>query len=149
MRIASAALLAALTGAGIGAAAPAAAQGRSDERGEPQRQEIVTHVRTVSELAAVCDPRWGGLPRLEAIAYCQGYLTAAVQYHTLTRPPGGRVRQLFCVPGRGPSVAESGIGFAQWARENPRHANEPALDGFLRWAQERFPCRPSPPRGNR
>ena len=139
MRMATAAILCALAGSGLMAATPALAQDRSERR-DAGRQDIVTHVRTVNELAAMCDPRWGGLARLEAIAYCQGYLTAAGQYHALTRPPGGPMRPLFCVPGRGPSVAQSGVDFSQWARANPRHGNEPALDGFLRWAQERFPC---------
>lgn len=107
---------------------------------------VVSHVATVADLAAVCDPGWGGLPRLEAIAYCQGYLTAAGQYHALTRPAGGRLRPLYCVSQRAPSIAESGLAFAAWARANPRHAREPALDGFLRWAQATYPCRPAAPR---
>jgi hypothetical protein len=109
-------------------------------------EALVDHVRTVADLAAVCDPRWGGVPRLEAIAYCQGFLTAAGQYHALLYPSAGPVRPLFCVPNPGPTIAESGIGFAAWARANPTRANELALDGFLRWAQARFPCpTPTPP----
>ena len=120
-----------------GGAALAQPPGRAD--GPPG----IDHVQTVADLAAVCDPRSGGVPRLEAIAYCQGFLTAAGQYHALTHPRGGRVAPLYCAPSPGPSIAASGLGIAAWARENPRHANEPALDGFIRWAQSRFPC-PSP-----
>ncbi|WP_191085425.1 Rap1a/Tai family immunity protein [Roseococcus microcysteis] len=116
--------------AGLLAAAPATAQPRWE--GNPP-----THVETVRDLARMCDPQRGGVPRLEAIAYCQGYITAAVQFHQLTR----RGAPLFCVPGRGPSIAESGVGFAAWARDNRQYANEPALDGMLRWAQVSFPCR--------
>ncbi|MBR0670583.1 Rap1a/Tai family immunity protein [Neoroseomonas soli] len=105
---------------------------------------IVTHVQTASELAAVCDPAWGSVPRLEAIAYCQGFLTSFGQYHALLYPQGGPARPLFCVPVPGPTVAQSGIAFAAWARENPRFGNEPALDGLLRWAQQNFPCPPAP-----
>jgi hypothetical protein len=104
----------------------------------------VTHVETVRDLAAVCDPQWGGMPRLEAIAYCQGFITAAGQYHTLTHPPGSAIGPLFCLPERRPTIAESGVDFAQWARATPRYAEEPALDGFLRWAQARHPCPPAP-----
>jgi len=114
---------------------------------------VVSHVASVSDLAAVCDPSWSGVPRLEAIAYCQGYLTAAVQYHALTRPGRGRgARPLFCVPAQGPTIAQSGLAFAAWARANPRHAREPALDGLLRWAQATHPCRAPaarPPAGSR
>lgn len=111
----------------------------------PTGQPVVTHVQTASELAAICDPAWGGVPRLEAIAYCQGFLTSFGQYHALLYPQGGPARPLFCVPAPGPTVAQSGVAFAAWARENPRYGNEPALDGLLRWAQANFPCPPSPP----
>ena len=98
--------------------------------------------RCLQSALAVCDPQWGGIPRLEAIAYCQGFLTAAGQYHALMHPARGPVRPLFCLPERVPTVAESGVDFAQWARATPRFADEPALDGFLRWAQARYPCPP-------
>lgn len=100
----------------------------------------VTDVRTVSDLAAVCDPRVGGVERLESIAYCQGYMTAAGQYMAAAHPAGGPRRPLFCVPSPAPSVAQSGLGFAAWARQNPQRANEPAVDGLLRWAQAAYPC---------
>jgi len=100
----------------------------------------VDHVQTAADLAAVCDPTATGVPRLEAIAYCQGFLTSAGQYHALMHPPGRPVRPLFCVPNPGPSIAQSGIAFARWVRENPSRAQEPALDGMLRWAQASFPC---------
>ena len=100
----------------------------------------VTEVRTVSDLAAVCDPRLGGVERLESIAYCQGFITAAGQYHTALHPAGGPRRPLFCVPNPPPSVAQTGLGFAAWARQNPQRANEPALDGLLRWARSSYPC---------
>lgn len=106
----------------------------------PPTQAIVTHVQTTSELAAICDPSWGGVPRLEAIAYCQGFLTSFGQYHALLYPQGGPARPLFCVPVPGPTVAQSGVAFATWAQANRQHAGEPALDGLLRWAQASFPC---------
>lgn len=110
----------------------------------PRGPDIVTHVETVRDLAAVCDPAWGGMPRLEAIAYCQGFITAAGQYHALLHPSGGPIRPLYCLPSQSPTIAESGVDFAQWARATPRFANEPALDGYLRWAQARYPCPPAP-----
>lgn len=100
----------------------------------------VTDVRTVSDLAAVCDPQMRGVERLESIAYCQGFLTAAGQYYASLHPAGGPRRPLFCVPNPPPSVAQSGLAFAAWARQNPQRAGEPALDGLLRWAQSAYPC---------
>lgn len=110
------------------------------QAGPAGASNIVTHVRTSADLAAVCTPSWSGVPRLEAIAYCQGFLTAAGQYHALVHPVGGRIPPLYCVPTPGPSIAESGIAFAAWMEANPERRAEPALDGFLRWAQATFPC---------
>ena len=105
-----------------------------------QAPSHVTNVQTVSDLAAVCDPQVRGVQRLESIAYCQGFITAAGQYHAALHPAGGPRRPLFCVPNPPPSVAQSGLGFAAWARQNPQRASEPALDGLLRWAQSAYPC---------
>ncbi len=127
----------------IAAVAVAIALASTAASAQPQPSPV-THVETVRDLAAVCDPQWGGMPRLEAIAYCQGFINAAGQYHALTHPPGTAIRPLFCLPERRPTIAESGVDFAQWARATPRFAEEPALDGFLRWAQARHPCPPVP-----
>ncbi|WP_198374752.1 Rap1a/Tai family immunity protein [Neoroseomonas rubea] len=114
----------------------------------PGTPAIVTQAQTANDLAAICDPTWSGVPRLEAIAYCQGFLTSFGQYHTLLYPRGGPARPLFCVPVPGPTVAQSGVAFAAWTRENPRYGNEPALDGLLRWAQANFPCPAGAPARN-
>ena len=129
---------------------PAMAQQRGQQ---PDGTDLIDHVRTVSDLARVCDPSWRGVPQLEAIAYCQGFLTGAGQYHTLLHPTGGRSRPLYCIPTPGPTVAEGGVAFTAWARSNPQHGNEAALDGMLRWAQATYPCNApnarTPPRGGR
>jgi len=106
---------------------------------------IVTEVQTAADLAAVCDPAWSGVPRLEAIAYCQGFLNSFGQYQALMHPAGGRSRPLYCLPTPGPTIAESGIAYAAWMRGNPSHGSEPAGDGLLRWAQASFPCTPATP----
>ena len=123
-----------LLGAPIASAQPAAPT--------PTRPAI-TQAQTTAELAVVCDPNWSDVPRLEAIAYCQGFLTGAGQYHALLHPAGGPMRPLFCVPNPGPSIAQSGLAFATWARANPTRGSEPAMDGFLRWAQSAHPCPPA------
>ena len=138
MRIASAPIPAAALAVALALAGTAALA-----QPAPPTPGNLSHANTVGELAALCDPQWGGTPRLEAIAYCQGFLTAAGQYHALQHPARGPMRPLFCLPERVPTVAESGVDFAQWARATPRFAEEPALDGFLRWAQARYPCPPA------
>ena len=109
---------------------------------QAQPTDHVTHVRTTAELGMVCDPQVTGVPRLESIAYCQGFLNSFGQYHSSAHP-AGRPGQLFCVTNPGPSIAESGLSFARWSRSNPQRAAEPALDGLLRWAEATHPC-PTP-----
>lgn len=135
MRVPVAAILAAL------ATTPVLAQAPSASGPAPT---LVTQVRTVADLAAVCDPSWSGVPRLEAIAYCQGFLTGAGQFHALLHPSGTATsRPVYCVPSPGPTIAESGIAFAAWARQNPQRASEPAVDGLMRWAGVTYPCTPA------
>lgn len=111
----------------------------------PADDTPVSQVQTAGELARVCDPQRTGVPRLEAIAYCQGFLTSFGQYHALAHP-AGRPGQLFCVPSPGPSIAESGLAFARWARGNSSASAEPAVDGLLRWAEATYPCPAAPAR---
>ncbi|MXP62179.1 hypothetical protein E0493_02280 [Roseomonas sp. M0104] len=103
----------------------------------------VSQAGTVADLTILCDPPANSPRRLEAIAYCQGYVTAAGQYHTALHPEGGARPPLFCLPNPPPTVAQSGLGFAAWARQNPQHNSEPAIEGLLRWMQATYPCPPS------
>jgi hypothetical protein len=111
----------------------------------PGAQRMVTHVETAADLAAVCNPATSGVPRLEAIAYCQGFITSAGQYHALLHPAGGAIQPLYCMPTPPPTVAQSGVAFAAWLNAHPAHSAEPALDGLLRWQQQAFPCPPAAP----
>jgi hypothetical protein len=133
------AALAALPIAALLAATPGA-----EAQTPPPGASTPTAVSTTADLAAICLPTNTGVQRLEAIAYCQGYMTAIGQYHAMLHPAGGRVPPLFCLPSPAPSVAQSAIAFANWAKGNPQHANEPATDGLLRWAQATYPCPAQP-----
>ncbi|UFN48707.1 hypothetical protein LPC08_22290 [Roseomonas sp. OT10] len=101
---------------------------------------VPTAATTAGELGAICLAETTGVPRLEAIAYCQGYLTAMGQYHAALHPAGGRQAPLFCLPNPPPTVAQSGVAFGQWMRQNPQYGSEAPLDGLLRWAQATYPC---------
>jgi hypothetical protein len=104
----------------------------------------VTEVHTAAELAAVCDPAMGNPLRMESIAYCQGYVTAAGHYYAATHPAGTGAQPIFCSPTPPPSVAQTGLAFATWTRENPQYAGEPAIDGLWRWAKTAYPCPEKP-----
>lgn len=125
-------LASAAVAAMLGAAVPVMAQ--SSASGTP------TAVSTTADLAEICLPTTQGVQRLEAIAYCQGYFTAAGQYHAALHPASSRRPPLFCPPSPAPTVAQSAIAFANWAKQNPQYGSEPAPDGLLRWAQATYPC---------
>lgn len=114
---------------------------------QPVTAALPIHARTVAELAAICAPApsVGPVVRLEAIAYCQGFFTAAAQYHAaIHRPRTGQAASrrppVFCPPSPPPSVAQVAIGFSEWAASQPHRAEEPALEGVLRFARATYPC---------
>ena len=118
----------------LGVAAPALAQSPG----------VPTAATTTADLGAMCLADTTGVPRLEAIAYCQGYLTAAGQYHAILHRQGRGGRPLFCLPDPAPTVAQTGVAFGRWAQQNPQYGSEPALDGLFRWAQATYPCPQQP-----
>jgi len=127
------------------ASAPAMAQSPAGSRAGAPASSIVTQAGTVADLAALCDPSPNNPRRLESIAYCQGYVTAIGQYHTALHPQGSAQPPLYCVPNPPPTIAESGLAFAAWARQNPQYSGEPAVEGLLRWASTTYPCPTSTP----
>lgn len=99
---------------------------------------------TTGPLAELC-----GAASPTAQAYCRGFLIGAGQYHATITAPGG-LDPLFCLPTPAPSVEQVQAGFAAWARANPQHANERAIEGVMRWAASAFPCvRPAAGTANR
>jgi hypothetical protein len=80
-----------------------------------------------------------------AAGYCRGFLIGVGQYHAemtsgqAARPP------IFCLPDPSPTVASAQASFAAWAKANPQHAGEKAVDGLMRWAAATYPC-PTEPR---
>ena len=125
----TAALLATLLATGPALAQPA----------PPRPAAPTTEVRTAADLGAVCQPTQSGVARLESIAYCQGYLTAAGQYHAALNPTGGS-RRAFCLPEPAPTVAQSGVAYAAWVQADPSRGTEPALASLLGWARATYPC---------
>lgn len=98
------------------------------------------HGGTTGDLAALC----GASPQdplgPAAIAWCHGFMVAAGQYHRELSAPGGVQRPLFCLPNPAPTLDEARASFVAWARANPQHANERAIDGLMRFAAQTYPC---------
>jgi hypothetical protein len=116
--------------------------------GQPRARRVP---HTVTELAAVC-----GLPpeapeHVAASHFCAGFLAGAGQFHAALYPLDAARRPIFCLPDPPPPLREVAAAFVAWARNNPQHAGESAVDGLMRFANQAYPC-PSearPPAGRR
>lgn len=117
-----------------------AVQAQARDFSPPAPPDFARPTPTSIELAELCDPSGSGIPRLEALAYCEGFLTSFSQQHALALPRSGSTVPLFCIPATAPGIPTSGSAFAEWARDHRDRPDEAALDGVLRWAQASFPC---------
>jgi hypothetical protein len=113
------------------AAATAAAQAPPASRGVPQ---------TVAELAEVCAIPPGAPEHVAASFFCRGFLAGVAQYHGAMHPEGRGRTPIFCVPTPPPTLGEAVSGFVAWARANPQHGAEAAVDGLMRYAAATWPC---------
>jgi hypothetical protein len=127
------------------AALPALAQMSPPAAGVTEAQ---FQARTTADLAALCGAGPQDPNRLAAVSVCHGFLIGAGQYHSAITRPGGRVAPVYCAPTPPPTLDQVTTGFVAWARANPQHANESAVDGLARFAAATYPC-PRPARGAR
>jgi hypothetical protein len=119
---------------------PAAAQAGAGPAGTaPPRAAF--EARTVADLAALCGASPLAAEYAAAIAFCHGFLQGAGQYHGVVTQPGSGRTPLFCPPDPPPTRAQVAESFVAWARVNPGHAGERAVDGLARWAGGAYPCR--------
>ncbi len=102
------------------------------------------------DLAALCAASEQDRLGQAALGYCQGFVVAAGQYHRALSAEGGVHRPIFCLPSPAPTFDQARSAFVAWARANPQHGGEPAIDGVTRFAAEAYPCPGAPglrPRG--
>lgn len=97
---------------------------------------------TAGDLADLCGPAETDPMRGAGIGWCHGFLLAAGQYHATMAAAGTRRHPLFCLPEPTPSFDQVRGAFVAWVRANPQHANDRALDGFMRFAATAYPCPP-------
>ncbi len=138
----SAALAAALAVASATLPGPAAAQPGTAPAAPPR---TAFEARTVADLATLCGASPQAPEYVSAIAFCHGFLQGAGQYHAVVTQPGSGRAPVFCPPNPPPTRAQVAADFVAWARANPQHAGERAVDGLARWAHAAYPC-PDPAR---
>src|ERR671933_677972 len=82
------------------------------------------------DLAALCGASEQDPYRPTALAYCQGFLVAAGQYHQAMAAQGGAQRPIFCLPSPSPTFDQARSSFVAWARTHPQYTGERAIDGL-------------------
>ncbi|MBX9748363.1 MAG: hypothetical protein K5Q68_01995 [Roseococcus sp.] len=100
----------------------------------------------VSDLAALCAAGPSDPNVVAAVNFCHGFLMATGQFHAALTRPGGRIAPLFCPASPLPTIAAITAGFVDWARANPQHGGDSAVEGVVRFATAASPC---PPPANR
>lgn len=105
---------------------------------------------TTATLAEACASEGRDAAGATAAGYCRGFMAGAGQYH---RALSGDRPAIFCLPAEAPSFEAAQASFVAWARANPQHGAEQAVDGLMRWAAATYPCPAQPaqpaPRANR
>jgi hypothetical protein len=104
--------------------------------------------RTVAALAEICAVSPQAAEFTAASYFCRGFLAGVGQYHAALHPVGGAVPPVFCVPDPAPRLADVAAAFVAWARANPQHGMELAVDGLARFARQTYPCPPQPAQGS-
>jgi hypothetical protein len=98
-------------------------------------------VRSAADLVAICSTPANDSMYPAAISFCHGYAVGAYQYYqaTVSGPEG---KPFVCVPTAPPPTRSEGLQmFVAWARNNPQHMGEPAVETLFRWLAVTWPCR--------
>ena len=101
------------------------------------QRPISLHARNAGELAELCsaNPREPGGDA--KINYCHGFAQGVVDVelqHAGDKKP-------FCMPSPAPTRSATLGEFVGWVRADPARRNQGAVDGFMSFLGERFPCR--------
>jgi Rap1a immunity proteins len=98
-------------------------------------------VRSTADLVEICSTPANDSLYPAAISFCHGYAVGAYHYYqaTVSGPEG---KPFVCLPPAPPPTRTEGLQmFVAWARENPQHMGEPAVEALFRWLAAKWPCR--------
>jgi hypothetical protein len=97
-------------------------------------------VRSTADLVEICSTPANDALYAAAMGFCHGFAVGAYQYYrsSVSGPEG---KPFVCLPASPPSRTEGLQMFVAWARENPQHMGEPAVDTLFRWLVAQWPCR--------
>jgi hypothetical protein len=96
-------------------------------------------VDDAAELAELCAAATDDPYYVQAIHMCHGFVSGVAQYALLLfEAAGGGV---VCLPDPPPSRSEAIADFVTWMDGQPELAEVEAPEAFVRFLQDRFPCR--------
>jgi hypothetical protein len=97
-------------------------------------------VKTVDQIARLCGASPSSDLYVEAIQFCYGYISGAVQFHESIVGARG-IKAIACPPATA-TREEFASYFANWAENTatPAQRSEPAVQGMARAAALRYPC---------
>lgn len=97
-------------------------------------------VETVDQLARLCGASPSSDLYVEAIQFCYGYISGAVQFHNSIVGARG-IKPIACPPATA-TREEFARYFANWVEgtATPEQRSEPAIQGAARAAALRYPC---------
>jgi Rap1a immunity proteins len=98
-------------------------------------------VRSTADLVELCSTPANDSLYTAAMSFCHGYAVGAYHYYQAT-VAGPQGKPFVCVPAAPPPTRTEGLQmFVAWARENPQHMGEPAVETLFRWLAATWPCR--------
>ena len=95
--------------------------------------------KTTGDIVALCDPQSTSALDTAGINFCDGFAQGAVlveQQHEAAP----HAHQYFCLPDPAPSRNESIAAFVKWARATPSRLDMSAVDGFMTFLGDQYPC---------
>jgi hypothetical protein len=75
-----------------------------------------------------------------AVAFCQGYLVGAYQYH-VAMFHADKMRPVVCFPEPTPTRTQAIDRFVAWVKAHPGYEKEKPADALTKFLVESFPCK--------
>ena len=96
-------------------------------------------VRTAEDLVALCGVSGDEPKATAAIHFCHGFAIGAYRFYEATMKASSPT-EIVCLPNPHPSRDQVLAEYVAWAKANPQHQQERAVDNLFRFLGMKFPC---------
>jgi len=94
-------------------------------------------IRHTADLVSVCATEARAPDSALATAFCHGFLVGAYHFYDATTP---EISRFICAPDPMPTRTEVMDSFVVWAKANPQHMNENAVETLFRYLTITYSC---------